>query len=191
MMREESIGRCKSTCNKVDFRSLPTGKQLYSAFDSTLSIYSRSVIDMGKTTKCDDLYQLIGEIFQANGKLLASGDRLSAQHGLTGARWQVLGALNVENQPLTVAQIARRMGLQRQSVQRLVDIMVKQGILICLPNPEHKRARLVDLTKYGKKVCEQLAVTKGCWADDIVKSFSQDELQAAIQVLRKLGEELE
>lgn len=146
---------------------------------------------MGKTATCDELYQLIGEIFQANGKLLANGDQLSAQHGLTGARWQVLGALKLEERPLTVAQIARRMGLQRQSVQRLVDIMIKQGILTPLPNPEHKRAKLVELTQRGKQVCEQLTETKQCWATEIVQAFSREELEHAIQVLQKLGERLD
>ena len=146
---------------------------------------------MGKTAKCDELYQLIGEIFQINGKLLANGDRLSAQYDLTGARWQVLGALKMENCPLTVAQIARRMGLQRQSVQRLVDIMVKQKILTYIPNPEHKRAKLVDLTKHGSKVCEKLGETKQCWADEIVKGFTHEELEQTIRVLQKLGDRLD
>jgi DNA-binding MarR family transcriptional regulator len=145
---------------------------------------------MGDTAKCDDLYRLIEEIFQTNGKLLAHGDRLTAQHGLTGARWQVLGALQLESKPLTVAQIARRMGLQRQSVQRLVDIMVKQGLLTTLPNPEHKRAKLVDFTPQGNKVREQLFETKRCWAEGITESFSQSELKQAIQLLQKLGDKL-
>ncbi|WP_428635166.1 MarR family winged helix-turn-helix transcriptional regulator [Sedimenticola sp.] len=146
---------------------------------------------MGKTATCDKFYQLIGEIFQANGKLLANGDQLSAKHGLTGARWQVLGALQLEQRPLTVAQIARRMGLQRQSVQRLVDIMIKQGILNGLPNPEHKRAKLVELTQRGKAVCEQLMETKQCWAAEIIQDFSCEELERAIHVLKKLGERLD
>jgi len=145
---------------------------------------------MGKTTKCDDLYRLIEEIFQTNGKLLANGDRLSAEYGLTGARWQVLGALQLEACPLTVAQIARRMGLQRQSVQRLVDIMVKQGLLSYLPNPEHKRAKLVDFTARGKKICERLADVHCCWAEELTRDFSQAELQQATQLLCKLSKRL-
>ena len=49
------------------------------------------------------------------------GNRLGAGAGLTSARWQVLAALALAGRPLTVAQIARTMGLSRQSVQRLVD----------------------------------------------------------------------
>jgi DNA-binding MarR family transcriptional regulator len=58
---------------------------------------------------------LVLEIFRVNGLLLAVGDRLTKELGLTSARWQVMGAL--ADGPLTAAQIARKMGLKRQSVQ--------------------------------------------------------------------------
>jgi len=45
---------------------------------------------------------LILEIFRVNGLLLAAGDRLTRDLGLTSARWQVLGAL--AEGPLTAAQ---------------------------------------------------------------------------------------
>ena len=146
---------------------------------------------MGKTSKQEEYLQLVEAVFQANGKLLAIGDQLSMQFGLTGARWQVLGALQLENRPLTVAQIARRMGLQRQSVQRLVDIMVKQGLLTTLPNPEHKRARLIDFTAKGRKVRDQLIAVHDHWTEALLQEFSEDQLQQASRVLRKLVEKLD
>jgi hypothetical protein len=36
---------------------------------------------------------LILEVFRFNGRLLAAGDKLVANLGLTSARWQVLGAI--------------------------------------------------------------------------------------------------
>ena len=80
--------------------------------------------------------ELVLEIFRVNGLLLAVGDRLTRELGLTSARWQVLGAL--ADGPLTAAQIARNMGLKRQSVQRLVDVLSEQGILIFEDNPHHR-----------------------------------------------------
>jgi hypothetical protein len=62
------------------------------------------------------LTDLVLEVFRLNGRLLAAGDRMTRPSGQTSARWQVLGAINPE--PRTVAQIARVMGLARQSVQR-------------------------------------------------------------------------
>ena len=141
---------------------------------------------MAGTDRRDALNTLIEEIFQSNGKLLSEGDRLSAEFGLTGARWQVLAALQLEQQALSVAQIARRMGLQRQSVQRLTDILVGQGLLAYQPNPEHKRAKLVNFTATGHEVFEKMQEQQFAWADALVPEFSLQELQQAATLLRKL-----
>jgi DNA-binding MarR family transcriptional regulator len=146
---------------------------------------------MGYPNKREALSALIDELFQVNGRVLAEGDKLSAEHGLTAARWQVLAALYLEQRPLTVAQIARRMGLQRQSVQRLADILVEQGILSYRPNPEHKRAKLVDFTARGQETVAEMERLHHRWADGIVPDFSQEELEQAVGVLQKLREKLE
>jgi len=146
---------------------------------------------MGKEDKHAALQDLIVEVFQANGQLLAKGDQLSADMGLTGARWQVLGALHLEEQALTVAQIARRMGLQRQSVQRLTDILVEQEILAYHPNPEHKRAKLVDFTAKGRQVFDNMEVIQQNWAEAITGDFTAKELQQATTLLRRLRDKLD
>lgn len=140
--------------------------------------------------KRETLNALIDELFQLNGRVLAKGDELSAIHGLTGARWQVLAALHLEERPLTVAQIARRMGLQRQSVQRLSDILAEQGILAYRENPDHKRAKLVDFTEKGRTVFAQMDEIQLAWANTITTDFSVEELEAAASVLRRLKDKL-
>src|SRR5919108_292005 len=72
--------------------------------------------------------------FRANGVFLAAGDRLVAKEAMTAARWQVLGAVALAERPLTVAQIARRMGLARQSVHATVRRLVGDGLLELAPN---------------------------------------------------------
>ena len=141
---------------------------------------------MGSESKRETLNALIDELFQLNGRVLAVADELSAPHGLTGARWQVLGALHLEERPLTVAQIARRMGLQRQSVQRLSDILVEQGVLAYHNNPDHKRAKLVDFTEKGKDVFTTMDAIQFEWANSITSDFSTEELEEAARELRKL-----
>ena len=54
----------------------------------------------------------------------ASG-ALAEPAGQTSARWRVLAT--VEDGPSTVAQVARSWGLARQSVQRVADVLVKEG----------------------------------------------------------------
>ncbi|MEZ5958748.1 MAG: hypothetical protein R3C27_16235, partial [Hyphomonadaceae bacterium] len=56
------------------------------------------------------LTDLILEVFRVNGRLLAAGDRLAADVGLSSARWQVLGAIRFAREPQTVSWLARSMG---------------------------------------------------------------------------------
>ena len=87
--------------------------------------------------------ELILETFRLNGRLLAAGDALVRDLGLTSARWQVLGAVAMSPVPLPVSHIARNMGLSRQGVQRVADELEARGIVRFAPNPHHRRARLV------------------------------------------------
>src|SRR5947209_4707021 len=98
---------------------------------------------------------LVVEAFRVYGVLIALGDRLSSGTGLTSARWQVLGAIALGG-PLTVAQIARTMGLTRQNVQRLVDDLETAGIVRRTAHPDSRRARLVALTDAGDRKSTRL-----------------------------------
>lgn len=76
-------------------------------------------------------------VFRLNGQFLAVSEELAKPAGLTAARWQVLGAVLTE--PLPVAGIARAMGITRQSVQRIADLLAAQGLAEYVPNPAHRR----------------------------------------------------
>src|SRR6516165_11056427 len=104
------------------------------------------------------------ETFRLNGCLLASGDALVADLGLTSARWQVLGAAALSPAPVSVAQIARNMGLTRQAVQRLANEMAADGLVRFAPNPHHQRAKLVLLTAAGKTAFAAAMKRQAAWA---------------------------
>src|SRR5262245_42519437 len=86
-------------------------------------------------------------VFRLNGQFLLLAEGLARPAGLTAARWQVLGAVLTE--PLSVAGIARVMGITRQSVQRNADLLVADGLAEYGPNPAHRRAKLLRPTGAG------------------------------------------
>jgi DNA-binding MarR family transcriptional regulator len=127
---------------------------------------------------------LVLETFRLNGRLLLAGDRIARPFALTSSRWQVLGA--IEDQPMSVAQIARKMGLARQNVQRLADVLRKEGLIHYAPNPKHLRAKLVCLTSRGTRAIQALSERQAQWANRIVSSVSSKEIEAALSTLTKL-----
>src|SRR5688572_2733122 len=107
-----------------------------------------------RQTFADAISDLSIEVFRLNGDLLAAGDALVADIGLTSARWQVLGAIALSPAPLPVAHLARNMGLARQSVQRIANELEAEGLLRFAPNPHHQRAKLALLTERGREAYE-------------------------------------
>jgi DNA-binding MarR family transcriptional regulator len=128
------------------------------------------------------------KLFRVNGLLLMTGDRLTNDHGLTSARWQVMGA--VADGPLSVAQIARNMGLKRQSVQRLVNVLSQQALLSLSDNPNHRRARLVQLTATGRNHYEEISHIQASWVNGISNGLDVNNLNLALEQLRAIEERL-
>ena len=71
--------------------------------------------------------------FKLNGQFLEVAEHLARPADITAAWWQVLGA--VLRAPLPVAAIGREMGITRQSVQRIADLLVDRGLAEYRANP--------------------------------------------------------
>lgn len=146
---------------------------------------------MVRTPPADALTDLILEVFRANGRLLAAGDRLTRPFGQTAARWQVLGA--IEAGPQTVAGIARTMGLTRQSVQRTTDLLAGERIVEYVDNPAHRRAKLVRLTPRGQGLLQELSDRQAKWSNALADGIGFDEADVLLarDVVRKVRVHLE
>ncbi len=136
-----------------------------------------------RTPEGNVLTDLILEIFRLNGVLLSSGNKLTKPFGLTSARWQVMGAIDHEGHSMTVAQIARRMGLSRQGVQRIVNDLVDIDMIKLESNLDHKRAPLVLLTKQGRRAIDKINVAQAKWVNDLAEGFSERSLKQALNAL--------
>ncbi|MDQ8698319.1 MarR family transcriptional regulator [Hyphomicrobium sp. LHD-15] len=134
----------------------------------------------------DAMTALILQIFRVNGSLLAVGDGLVSDLGLTSARWQVLGAIAMSPAPLPVAHIARNMGLTRQAVQRLVNEMANDGFVAFGSNPHHQRAKLVLLTPHGKAAYASAMRRQRPWAEKIAKGLARKDIDGARSTLAAL-----
>jgi DNA-binding MarR family transcriptional regulator len=128
--------------------------------------------------------------FRANGAFLTAGDRLAAEEGLTAARWQVLGALALAGRPLTVPQVARRMGLARQSVQATVNRLLAERLVESEDNPDHQRSPLIRPSSRGAERYAALERRQARWADALAAGTDPADLATAARVLRELAERL-
>ncbi|GGN55919.1 hypothetical protein GCM10012285_50100 [Streptomyces kronopolitis] len=125
-------------------------------------------------------------VFHLNGRLLSVADHLARPSGLTAAWWQALGAVLPE--PLSVAGIARAMGITRQSVQRIADLLVDRGLAEYRPNPAHRRAKLLSPTAAGRAAVARIAPGHAEFAARLSEQLGgPDEFRQVMASLERLS----
>lgn len=135
------------------------------------------------------LSELILESFRFSGAALAAGERLSKPAGLTSARWQVLGVVDHGGAP--VANVARIMGLTRQSVQLTANALERDGLVVYAQNPHHRRARLIEITAAGRKALRKVEARHAAWAERLARGVPPAEMRQLVAGLTQVRELLE
>jgi DNA-binding MarR family transcriptional regulator len=135
------------------------------------------------------LTEMVLTTFRLNARVLEAAQQLATAGGLTAAWWQVLGG--VLDEPRTVAEVSRRMGVSRQGVLRVADLLVERGLAEYRPNPAHRRAQLLACTEAGYWAIRQISVVTHPWTDRIGPQVGAAELRSALATMQRLVEVLE
>lgn len=142
-------------------------------------------VDHGVREQQDLLSRTALEVFRLNGQFLSVADELAKPGGLTAAWWQVLGA--VLREPLPVSGIARAMGITRQSVQRIADLLVRRGLAEYVPNPAHRRAKLLRPTDEGLAAVRKINPGHADVAARLADALGDEEFAETVRVLERLS----
>jgi DNA-binding MarR family transcriptional regulator len=145
---------------------------------------------MSRLTRRGELFtEIVLEVFRLNRLLLDAGDELTAPVGLTSARWQVLGI--IEHGPAPVAQVARAIGLTRQSVRETANGLEAEGFVEFAPNPRHRRAKLLVMTPKGYAAMEVVRRRHASWANELANRHQAAALVPVVSVLAEIRQTLE
>lgn len=128
-------------------------------------------------------------VFRLNGRFLSVAEELADPAGLTAARWQVLGA--VLSEPLPVSGIARAMGITRQSVQRIADLLVDLGLAEYATNPAHRRAKLLRPTAEGRAAVSRISPAHSEFAARLSEELGEEQFARTVEVLERLSTAME
>jgi DNA-binding MarR family transcriptional regulator len=132
---------------------------------------------------------VVADIYELAGRLRAHGETIAGTVGQTQARWQVMSAASAE--PKSVPQIARRLGVTRQNVQRIADLLVAEGSARFATNPDHRSSDHLVLTTSGEKALAQLTAAAAAHHARVAARFGDDQLTSLHRQLRRLGATLE
>jgi DNA-binding MarR family transcriptional regulator len=120
------------------------------SIDNTLSIMHHIVM----TSRPNLVPLIIADIYELAGAFRRSGEAIARGAGQTQARWQVLSAASDAEK--TVPQIARRLGVSRQNVQRIADVLVSEALARFIENPDHRTSPHLVLTDAGRAMLARL-----------------------------------
>jgi DNA-binding MarR family transcriptional regulator len=127
---------------------------------------------------------LVRELYEAAAAVRARGEAAAGSAGQSQARWQVLYLL--AGQPRTVPAVARRLGLARQSVQRVADLLAGEGLVLAEQNPDHARSPLYALTEEGEATLGRINAAATLWHTAVLRAFDADQLERGREFLRRL-----
>jgi DNA-binding MarR family transcriptional regulator len=110
-------------------------------------------------------------------------------YGWTVGSRAVLQVL-VEGGAATVPQIAARLDLARQNVQRHVDALVELGHVARRANPEHRRSVLIEPTPEGRSTFATMHATELGELASLARACTMTELAVAEAVLASLEHDI-
>ena len=127
---------------------------------------------------------IIADIYELAGRLRDNGEAIARTVGQTQARWQVLSAAS--GRPQTVPQIARALGVTRQNVQRIADLLVEEGAAEYRDNPDHRASPHLILTKPGRAAFDGLMKAAAGYHGRIDGKLSTSDVASLQSGLRRL-----
>lgn len=137
----------------------------------------------------DDMALLVADVYELALLLRRSGEGIAAMEGQTQARWQLLSVISGE--AVTVPQAARRLGVTRQGVQRVANVLVDAGLAQLIGNPDHRTSPLLAPTNQGRKVLQAITERAAVVNNQLADALSPDTLVATRDGVRRLIESLQ
>lgn len=136
----------------------------------------------------DLLPLIVADVFELAGRFRDEGEAIAKQVGQTQARWQVMSAASAE--PRTVPQIARRLSVTRQNVQRIADALVKENWAAFDANPDHKGSPYLVLNARGRAALARITKAAGLSNAQLARMLGGADIGALHRGLRRLIEAL-
>jgi DNA-binding MarR family transcriptional regulator len=88
----------------------------------------------------------------------------------------------------TVPQIARRLGVSRQNVQRIADLLVTDGAATFESNPDHKSSPFLALTRRGHAALAEITRAAAASHARVARRLGATDLAPVHRSLRRLIE---
>ena len=131
-----------------------------------------------------ELNRLISETRGFFHDLEEVSEIILARHGLSPQERRLMMTLR-KHRRCTVPQLARKREVSRQYVQVTMNALARRGLMAFRENPDHKRSRLLELTRQGEERIREILAREGEAMQRVAAGLTPDEVREAVEVLQK------
>ncbi len=118
-----------------------------------------------------------------------------AEHGLSGAQWGILRALQRASDEgidgLRLSELGRRLLVRPPSVTTLVDRLERVELVERVPSSEDQRAKLVKLTPSGRELVARVLRKHPAQIERVLAGLSIEEQRLMLDLMEKFAAHLE
>lgn len=131
---------------------------------------------------------LLRRVAQMHGQLQREGVDACCG-GATATQCVILTELG-RSGPVTLADLVRRVGLDKGWVSRAVEAMTQDGLLSKEPSPTDRRAVIISMTKSGAALCSDLNNSLNTQSDRVMSRIPPEERENVYRALSLLEQAL-
>ena len=135
--------------------------------------------------KLQTLLELIDAVNRLHFELGSMAARIHGESDASAPHRALLRNL-IEIGPRTVPQLAGLRSVSRQFVQKLVNQLLKEGLVEYIDNPAHKRSKLVRITPRGYAAYRAMRDREAPAGKALADGLSKSDLRTALDVVTLL-----
>lgn len=114
----------------------------------------------------------------------------AAGYEITAPQWTVLNFL-WEEEGIHQEQLAANITRDRHNLSRIIDVMVRRGLVEKHNDPRDRRKTLLFLTPYGRELEKKLPSIAARTARQVFKGVSPGDIDALVRVCRRIMRNIE
>ncbi|HSC16885.1 MAG TPA: MarR family transcriptional regulator, partial [Gammaproteobacteria bacterium] len=105
--------------------------------------------------------------------------------------WRVLATVASSQYCLAIADLARALGIRKQTAQQLVHAAARARVIELVPNPQDKRLLQALVTARGRAELAAARTREAGWLATLLNGLGDHELRATMRVVRVVRQRLE
>lgn len=115
---------------------------------------------------------------------------LDSPYHLTGPRLRLLSVV-AESGKIRMNELATKLGIKARTVTDFVDALEQDKLLIRIPDPNDRRATLIQLTQLAQSNIDQELAYQSKVADNVLENLSIEQRSQLFELLLKLIQDKE